>query len=173
MIGQIRDTSRVDEGGRRRWLLNERTAAQLQRLADYLLIGGYEPSHTTHYRRLANTVAGLDESLETLRHEGRLKRLRGVGPTLQGLLMEIVDTGTCAKWEDWTRRVPESVLDLVDIPGLGVKTVRILYLELGIDGLPALRRAVDEGWLDVVPGLGPKRVTRIRRHLEARQRGEV
>ena len=173
MVGRIEDTSYVDEAGRTRWRLNDRVAAQLQRMADLLAVGGETPAFAGHYRRLAVTVSRLEESLETLRHEGRLRRLPGVGPTLRGLLMELVDTGTSATWSQGRAPIPASVEDLLEIPGLGAKTVRVLYRELGIDGLPALRRAVDEGWLQTVPGFGPKLVTRLRRHLEARERGEV
>ncbi|HJP32272.1 MAG TPA: helix-hairpin-helix domain-containing protein [Candidatus Latescibacteria bacterium] len=173
MVGDINDQSRVDEKGRTRWQLNERVGDQLARLGDYLVIGGYEESHTTVYKRLSYTISRWPESLETLRHEGRLKQLPGVGPTIQALLTELVDTGTCSKWEDWKARVPESVLDLRDIPGLGAKMVRVLFLEFGIDSLEKLRAAVNEGWLTQIPGLGPKTVTNIRRHLEAGERGEV
>ena len=96
-----------------------------------------------------------------------------MGPTIQALLTELVDTGTCGKWEEWKGRVPESVLELRDVPGLGAKMARTLFLDLGIDGLEALERRLEAGALDGVRGLGPKRVTGIRRHLEARRRGEV
>jgi len=173
MVGEINDQSRTDEKGRTRWQLNERIGDQLARLGDYLVIGGYEESHTTVYKRLSYTISRWPESLETLRHEGRLKQLPSVGPAIQGMLTQLVDTGTCEKWEEWKTRVPESVLELRDIPGLGAKMVRSLYGEFGIDSLIKLRVAVDEGWLTKIPGLGPKTVTSIRRHLEARDRGEV
>ncbi len=173
MSVEASDRSRTDGKGRTRWELNERIGERLSRLADYLVIGGYEESHATVYKRLSYTVSRWPESLERLRHEGRLKELPSVGPTIQALLTELVDTGTCAKWEDWKRRVPESVLELRDIPGLGAKMVRTLFLELGIDGLEALERRLEAGGLDGVRGLGGKRLTSIRRHLEARRRGEV
>lgn len=173
MVGKINDTSRVDEKGRTRWALNERIGEHLGRLADYLVIGGYEESHTTVYKRLSYTISRWPESLETLRHEGRLKQLPSVGPTIQALLAELVDTGTCAKYEDWKTRVPETVLDLRDVPGLGAKMVRTLYGEFGIDSIDKLHAAVAEGWLTQIPGLGPKTVTSIRQHLEARQRGDL
>ena len=69
--------------------------------------------------------------------------------------------------------MPESVLEVRDIPGLGAKMARTLFLGLGIDGLEALERRLEAGDLDGVRGLGQKRVTGIRRHLEARRRGEV
>lgn len=173
MIGQISDRSHTDEQGRVRWELNERIAERLAGLADYLVIGGYEESHTTVYKRLAYTVSRWPESLETLRHEGRLKQLPSVGPTIQALLTELVDTGTCAKWDDWTQRVPESVLEMRSIPGLGPKMIRTLFLGYGIDGLAALELALEAGRLGDVKGMGPKTVTQIRRHMDARKRGEV
>ena len=132
------DRSRTDDKGRTRWELNERIGDRLSRLADYLVIGGYEESHATVYKRLSYTVSRWPESLERLRHEGRLKELPSVGPTIQALLTELVDTGTCAKWEEWKGRVPESVLEVRDIPGLGAKVARTLFLGHGIDGLEAL-----------------------------------
>ena len=173
MSVEASDRSRTDGKGRTRWELNERVGDRLSRLADYLVIGGYEESHATVYKRLSYTVSRWPESLERLRHEGRLKELPSVGPTIQALLTELVDTGTCAKWEDWKRRVPESVLELRDIPGLGAKMARTLFLGLGIDGLETLEVRLRAGDLDEVKGLGGKRLTSIRRHLEARRRGEV
>ena len=173
MSVEASDRSRTDGKGRTRWELNERLGDRLSRLADYLVIGGYEESHATVYKRLSYTVSRWPESLERLRHEGRLKELPSVGPTIQALLTELVDTGTCAKWEDWKRRVPESVLELRDIPGLGAKMARTLFLGLGIDGLETLEVRLRAGDLDEVKGLGGKRLTSIRRHLEARRRGEV
>lgn len=173
MIGQISDRARTDDKGRRRWQLNERIGEQLARLADFLVIGGYEESHTTVYKRLSYTVSRWPESLETLRHEGRLRELPSVGPTIRALLTELVDTGTCGKWEEWKQVVPESVLELSDIPGLGAKMARTLYQGYGIDGLEALERAFEAGRLGNIKGLGPKTVTRIRRHLEAKARGEL
>jgi DNA polymerase (family 10) len=164
VVGEISDTFR-DEDGRRVWALNERIAGHLLRLADYLVIGGYDETHARHYRRLAHVVDTHPESMETLRHEGRLRRLPGAGPHLQATLMELVDTGRSSKWDDWARRVPETVLDLCDIPGVGVKTARMLYLEFGIDSLPALGAAVEQGWLGQIPGIGPKTIGTMRRHL--------
>ena len=77
-----------------------------------------------------------------------------MGPTIQALLAELVDTGTCAKWEDWKGRVPESVLELRDIPGLGARMARTLFLELGIDGIETLERRLEAGGLDGVRGWG-------------------
>lgn len=151
------------------WELNERIGARLVRLADYLAIGGYEPAHAAGYRRLGRAIAGWPESLETLRHEGRLRQIPGVGPATGALLTELVDTGTCAKWEDWKARVPESVLDLAEVPGLGASLARTLFLGFGIDGLPALEAALAAGALTPCPGLGPKRLAAIRRHLAGRQ----
>ena len=140
----LNDSPLPDEGGgQTRWKGNEVIAVKLEQLADYLVIGGYEPSHANRYRRLARTVREWPESMEALRHEGRLRNFHDVGPTNRFMIEQLVDTGTCDKWDDWAKRVPESVLELSAIPGVGVKTVVVLYQGYGIDGLAALGRALE------------------------------
>ncbi|MBT7596517.1 MAG: hypothetical protein HN559_16540 [Gemmatimonadetes bacterium] len=169
----LEDTQLADDGGQIRWEGNQTIGRRLDQLADYLVIGGMEELHVTHYRRLAYAISRWPESMEALRHEGRLKQIPSIGPTIQHMVQQLVDTGTCDKWAQWAQRVPESVLDLAAIPGLGVKTARSLFMNYGMDGLPALQRALDAHRLADLQGIGPKTVVRIRQHLEAKARGEV
>lgn len=161
-----------ESGGPTRWQGNDEIATKLEELADFLVIGGYEPSHASRYRRLARTVREWPESMEALRHEGRLRNFHDVGPTNRFMIEQLVDTRTCDKWADWAKRVPESVLELVQIPGVGVKTAVVLFQGYGIDSLAALERALEANRLGDIQGIGPKTVIRIRQHIEARARGE-
>lgn len=167
------DTPVTDGDGKTQWKGNLEIADKLRRLADYLVIGGMEELKVAHFRRVADTIAHWPESMEAMRHEGRLRKIPRIGTTIQHMLQQYVDTGTCDKWTEWSQRVPESVLDLVAIPGLGVKTAVMMYQGYGIDGLPALERALENHRLGTLHGIGPKTVVRIRRHLEARARDEV
>ncbi len=169
----LNDKPLADDGGQVRWQGNERIGQTLNRLADYLVIGGQEELHVTHYRRLAYTISRWPESMEAMRHEGRLRKIPKMGTTIGHMVQQLVDTGTCDKWQEWSQRVPETVLDLAAIPGLGVKTVRSLFLNYGIDSLPALQRALDANRLADLNGIGPKTVIRIRQHLDAKARGEL
>lgn len=163
---KLKDSSYVDAKGRTRWRRNDWVAAELKQLGDFLVIGGYEESHALRYGRLAHTISRYPESVETLRAEGRLREIPGVGETVATIIAEYLETGSCTKKNEWAKRTPLSVLDIVAIPGLGAKTVRALYRDYGIRGLESLSRAIDAGKLDGVKGLGERTLAKIMSHIE-------
>ena len=153
------DTSYTDEKGRTRWRRNDEVAGLLKELADYLVVGGYEPSHAARYPKLAYAVSRMPESVVALHREGRLREIPGVGETVAGIIGELVETGTTRKTResgDGFVPPPLSVLEMTRLPGLGALTARRLYAEYGIESLDALRDALDAGMLDDFRGLGPK-----------------
>jgi DNA polymerase (family 10) len=153
------DTSYTDEKGRTRWRRNDEVAGLLKELADYLIVGGYEPSHAARYPKLAYAVSRMPESVVALHREGRLREIPGVGETVAGIIGELIETGASRKTResgDGFDPPPLSVLEMTRLPGLGALTVRRLYAEYGIDSLGALRDALDAGLLDDFRGLGPK-----------------
>ncbi|MEE2657262.1 MAG: helix-hairpin-helix domain-containing protein [Candidatus Latescibacterota bacterium] len=168
MVGYHDDEHFVDEKGRTRWKKNIWLAEQLGRLGDFLIIGGYEETHAQRYKRFAYQLSRWPEPIEQMRHEGRLNQLPDVGPTIAAIIGEYLDCGTSVKWEEWAQNTPESVVDLTEVQGLGVKMVRTLYQDYGIDSAEALQRAFNAGRLGSIRGLGPKTVTRIHEWLEAR-----
>lgn len=146
-------------------MTNKQLADELKALGDLLIIGGYEETHAARYARIAYTISRMTEEAENLCREGRLCEIPGVGPTIAALISEYLATGTCAKRRDFERRVPASVLELLTIPGLGAKTARSLYNELGIDSLAKLEQAVYSGSIALSRGLGARTASAIRRHL--------
>lgn len=158
----------TDSAGRRRWRRNAEVAAHFRRLQDFLLISGYAQPHATRYGRLALVIENLDESVALLDKEGRLKRVRGIGPGIAAEISRFLRTGTTEKFEWAKTQAPESVLDLLEVPGLGVKTVSILAAVAGVTDLQSLRQALDEEKLDGIHGIGPKTIEAIRAHLMAR-----
>lgn len=157
----------VDDKGRTRWPYNEEIARKLQQLGDLLIIGGYEESHAARYGRIAYVLSRYPESAAQLHRQGRLEELPDVGPGIAVIIGELIETGSCSKLKEWSdyTNTPQTVLELTAIPRLGVKTVRTLYRDLGIDSLAALREALERGGLDDVKGLGPKTIQTIQAHL--------
>lgn len=137
-------------------MTNSELAAHLRDLRDFLIIAGYEESHAFRYTTIARYIEKMPEDVDVLRREGRLKEIPGVGPLIQTYIKEILVDGVSSKQLEWEKTTPISVLDLVRIPGLGVKTARKLYLEHGIYDLASLKLALDSGILDQVQGIGPK-----------------
>lgn len=99
-----------------------------------------------------NGVAGLQE-------------IPGVGKALAGKIVELIDRGTFAAWEKLTAETPESVLDLLDLPGVGPKTAAMLSQKFKITSLDDLRKFVAGGGLETVDGIGPKNADRIKSAL--------
>jgi DNA polymerase (family 10) len=169
VVASKKDASYVDAKGRVRWHRNDKLAAQIKQLGDFLIIGGYEESHAKRYGRLAHTISRYPRSVVRLHKEGRLDEIPGVGATIAEIIGEFLRTGTCSKMEQWAERIPRTVLELTAIPGLGAKTIRTLYSEHGIKSLNTLRRALDKSKLDGVRGIGKKTVERMQRFISEQQ----
>lgn len=136
---------------------NERVAAVFDQLADLLEIEQANPFRVRAYRNAARTVRGLGRELGELISEGRdLTTLAGIGKDLAEKIVEILDTGTTQALEELHQTVPGSLEDLLQVPGLGPKRVRLLYTELGIENLDQLREAAESGRLRELGGFGAK-----------------
>ena len=159
------DTSYTDAKGRTRWHCNDEIAKKLQQLHEILVIGGYEESHATRYSRLAYTISRHPESIEVLHREGRLSAISGVGETIAEIIGEFIETGTCNKLEEFAEHTPKTVLELTALPGVGIKTAKALYDELGIDSLASLGEALNEDKLEEFKLMTKKTQERIRQHI--------
>jgi DNA polymerase (family 10) len=160
--------SYTDAKGRLRWQQNDWLAEQLKQLGEFLVIGGYEESHATRYPKLAYAISRHPEPIEVLWEEKRLGSIPGVGATIQGIIGEFLTTGSCAKKNEWAQHTPLSIMEVAAIPGLGAKTVKVLYQEHDVKNLDDLKAALDKGVLQNVPGLGRKTLTAIQQHLANR-----
>ena len=111
---------------------------------------------------MAHYLSGFPESIEAVFQQGRLQEeIPGVGETIETLIGEFLTTGTSAKLEECIRDTPRTVAELVPIPGLGAKTIKRLYQEIGVESLVSLRAAIDEGRLKGFRGIGPKTLEKI------------
>ncbi len=137
-------------------ITNAELAQNLRDLRDFLIIAGYEESHATRYTNISRAIDKLPESVHTLRDQGRLGEIPGVGKLIQTYIKEILDTGVSSKQTEWEEFAPMTVLQLVRMPGVGAKTARRLYQEFGIDSLTTLKLALETGTLEGVSGIGPK-----------------
>ncbi|MDH3435558.1 MAG: helix-hairpin-helix domain-containing protein, partial [Betaproteobacteria bacterium] len=125
---------------------NADIGAIFEAIADLLEIRGDNPFRVRAYRSAARMVAELGQDLKTLVDEGRdLPKLPGIGADLAAKIREIGKTGTCKLLEKLHREMPPAISELLKIPGLGLKRVRLLHGELEIDTIEDLRRAAGAG----------------------------
>ena len=159
----------TDEKGRRRWRRNEEIAAKLKELHDFLVIGGYDEVHASRYPRLALAISRYPHSIEILAAEGRLEEFPGIAGAVSEIIQELIDGGTCGKFEERARTTPVTVLQLTEIPGIGAKTAKSLDQDHRISSLADLDEALQDGRLGEMRGFGAKRLDAIRTHIAERR----
>ncbi|WP_456418958.1 DNA polymerase/3'-5' exonuclease PolX [Thermovibrio sp.] len=145
---------------------NKELADIFDKWADILEFMGDNPYHIRAYRNAARLIRDLSEDIEVLAKEGKLSKLPGIGQRLQAKILEFLRTGKIEEFERLKQQVPDTIFTLLDIPGVGPKTVKLLYEELGIRSIEDLKRAIERGELLRLPGFGPKKVEKIKKGIE-------
>ncbi len=144
---------------------NETIAEMFDTIADVLELQGDIPYRVRAYRNAARTLRDLERPIEEVAVADELESLPGIGKDLAEKIREYLRTGRIAKYEEVVNQVPPGLLELLHIPGLGPKRVRLLHEHLGITDIEDLRRAIEEGTVEGLPGMGKKTVENIRRGL--------
>jgi DNA polymerase (family X) len=152
---------------------NAEIALALDELGDLYELDGAIIHRVVAYRNAAKAVRDASMSVAGLAREGRATELPGVGKTLQEKIQALVDTGSIPAAEKLRAKFPAGLLAITRLPGLGPKRARLLYDELGIDSLDALRAAAEGERLRGVKGFGPKAETNILEGLAAVAAGDV
>src|SRR5213075_3069696 len=149
-------------------MTNEEIARRFYRLSALMDIRGDDPFRLRSYRNAAEAIETWPTPMQKIASaEGvaGLQSIPGVGKAIAGKILELLDRGTFDAWERLVAETPESVLDLLDIPGIGPKTAALLHQKFKVSSLEALRKFVAGGGLEQVDGIGPKTAERIKENL--------
>ena len=131
-------------------------------------IRGDDPFRLRSYRNAAEAIETWPKPLKEIAAEQGIEGLQaipGVGKAIAGKIIEILDRGTFNAWERIVAETPETVLDLLEIPGIGPKTAAMLHQKFKVSSIDALRKFVKGGGLEMVDGIGPKTAERIKESL--------
>ena len=151
-------------------MTNEELARRFGRLALLMEIRGDDKFRVRSYRNAAETLETWPSSVERIAREEGLKGLQtlpGVGKAISGKIVELLERGTFDAWEKLRAETPETVLDLLEVEGVGPKTAATLYQQFKISSLEDLSKFVEGGGLDLVDGVGEKTAERIARSARA------
>jgi DNA polymerase (family 10) len=148
---------------------NAEVAHVLQQIADMLEFKNENPFKFRSYQMAAETIGSMGTPVIDIVTEGgteALQKIPGIGKTISAQILEIIQTGKSAYFEELTKDVPASVLDLRRVSGIGLKTAQLLYRDFGITSLDELRSFARGGGLASVPGLGEKTIARVNASLD-------
>ena len=150
---------------------NEEIARRFNRMASLMEVRGEDSFRVRSYRMAAEAIETWPTPIQKIAAQDGLPGLLeipGVGKALAGKIVELVDTGTFAAWEKLTAETPETVLDLLELPGVGPKTAATLHQKFKISSLDELRSFIEGSGLEMVDGIGPKSAERIKSALARR-----
>ncbi len=151
-------------------MINSEIAKIFDGIADLLEVKGDNPFRIRAYRRAAQNVLTLPDDLSTFSLDD-LMAVPGIGKDLASKITEYAETGTITAWEELKAEIPEGILDLLAIPGLGPKTVKLIFDTLQITSLEALERAARTGGLEQLPHIKEKTVENILKGIAMLKRG--
>lgn len=139
-------------------LNNVQISAVLSKVADLLEFEGANPFRIRAYRGGSRTIGDLSESVACIvaGDDRKLTDISGIGKDLAEKVTTLVETGDLPFLGELLDRIPESVLSLLRIPGLGPKKAAVLYKELGITTLEQLQAACEEGKVRELKGFAAK-----------------
>ena len=147
---------------------NVAIARRFHQLAALMEIRGDDPFRLRSYRNAAEAIEVWPTPLkEIVEQEGvaGLKTIPGVGKAIAGKVVELLERGSFDAWDRLTAETPETVLDLMEVPGIGPKTAALLHQKFKVSSYDELKKFVADGGLEMVDGIGPKTAEKIRESL--------
>ncbi len=108
------------------------------------------------YFRGMRSVTSLGEDIEAIAKRDALTEIQGIGKGLADVIKSYLETGEVELLTELRTRVPVKALELDSIPGVGPKTIKLVYDKLGVTDIESLEAAANQGKLSNLPGLGEK-----------------
>ncbi len=135
---------------------NAEIAATLRELGVLYELDGADRFRVLAYKEAARTVQDSPVSIEQMASAQKLTELPGIGKTMATKIETLIETGRIPSADKLKAKFPATLVDVTRVPGLGAKTARRLYDELGVEDLDGLREAAENERIRGLKGLGPK-----------------
>jgi DNA polymerase (family 10) len=149
---------------------NADIAAAFDEIADLLEIKGENPFRVRAYRNAARLIGDLAEELRDKVERGDdLTQLPGIGKDLAQKIGQLVITGRIAQLEELRQTLPPGLIDMLRLPGLGPKRVKVLFEDLKLRDLNQLAEAARAGKIRELKGFGEKIEAGILKAIESRR----
>ncbi len=140
---------------------NKEVAEKFYELAKMAELAGDNPFKIRAYLEAARRIENLTVPIEELAKEGKLTEIKGIGASIAEKINQYLREGKIEKLEELKKKIPETLLEIEKIPGMGAKRAKLLYEKLGIKTVEDLKRAAEQGLIRKLPGFGEKTEKKI------------
>lgn len=150
---------------------NQEIAEIFEKIADALEFKGENLFRVNAYRKAARVLSELPEDIEELWKNGKLEEIPGIGKGMAEKIEEYLKTGKMKKYEEAISGIPDGLLELLNIPNLGPKTLSLAYKKLNVKNLDDLKRVIEDGSLAKLSRMGEKKVENIKKGIQLYEEG--
>ncbi len=154
--------------------INRQLARLFQEMADVLEVTGANRFRVIGFANASRAIESMTQSVEGLK-KSELIAVSGIGEGTAERILEYLETGRIADHDRLVAEVPAGVLDLMNVPGLGPKTVALLWKQGGVESLDDLKMKLESpgfGGLDEIKGLGKKKLENILHNLAFKRQAD-
>ena len=149
---------------------NHLLANKLKEIARIMALLGENQFKVTAFENGARTIDQMEEKITAIAERGNLEQIRGIGKGLAEVIREFLKNGSSSAHDELKQQVPSGILEILTLPGLGVKKVQLLWHELQITTVGELEYACTENRLLKLKGFGPKLQTSVLEAIQFRKR---
>jgi DNA polymerase (family 10) len=152
---------------------NNQIASVFEDMADLLELKGENVFKIRAYQKAARSIEHLSVELEQLvKEDSNLREIPGVGEAIAKKITELVQTGKLRVYEELKAEFPRGITALLEVPGIGPKTAKLLSTELGISTVDELEQAILDGRVAKLSRMGDKTAENILRQIQATRHKE-
>lgn len=131
------------------------------RFASLMDLKGESAFKSIAFSKVSRILKDATFDIADITAQGKLKTVEGVGPSSQKIIEEYLATGKSTDLEQVAADIPPGLIKMLDIPGLGPKTVRLFWQERGVTSIDALEKAIADGTLAGLKGIAAKKLEAI------------
>ena len=147
-------------------MLNEEIARIFERMARVLAFRGKDRFRIMAYERAAVSIRDLEEDLAAIAHQGKLEEIPGIGKDLSEMIEEYIRSRKIKRYEQERKGIPPGLIELMNIPGLGPKTLALLHRRFHVSCLDDLRSCLEKAATAKLKGFGQKKIDNIKRGID-------
>ena len=145
---------------------NREIAQIFKSIGEILELKGDSSFRVNSYYKASRVIGDLSQDIEKVAAEGKLRDISGIGEATAKKIEEYLETGRIGRYEELKKDIPADLIRMMEIPGLGPKTVNLLWQKLGVTTMTDLRRVMRSGQAAELPGMGEKKVQNILKGIE-------
>src|SRR3954471_9576244 len=150
--------------------LNDDLAGLFETLAKLMELKGETVFKVIAFTKVARIIRESNFDLRECMQNNTLCDIEGIGKGSQQIIEEYIQTGKSTVFEEVAASVPKGLVPLMQIDGLGPKTINLLWKERNITSLEEMEKAITSGAVASVKGMGAKKIEAIRAGIEVYKR---